>query len=331
MSSTGLRTTIVTGASGHLGANLVRGLLAQGRTVAALVHEDRRGLVGMDVETRAGDVRDAASLRHAFEDADVVYHCAGYVTIESGDWPRLHAINVEGTRNVVEACRANRVRRLVHFSSIEALVETPLDVPVDEQRPLVDSRTGTLYARSKSAGEAIVRQALAEGLDAIVLNPTAVIGPHDYRLTPCNAGLLALCGGRLPALVEGGFNWVDVRDVATSAIRAEERSPAGRRYILGGRWASLRELAALAHEINGARVPRWICPMWLARLAAPLVTSWCALAGQRALLTGSGLRPLRGNRHISHALAERELGHQPRPLRDTMTDTWHWFEEHHPT
>ena len=299
--------------------------------MAALVREDHRGLSGLDVEVRLGDVRDADSLRRAFRDAEVVYHCAGYVSIAADDWPRLLAINVEGTRHVVEACRANGVRRLVHFSSIEALVDTPLDLPVDEGRPLVGQPKVSPYARSKAAGEAIVRQAIAQDLDAIILNPTAMIGPHDYRRSYSNAGLLVMCGGRLPALVEGGFNWVDVRDVASGAICAEEQAPAGRRYILGGHGASVQDLAMLAHEINGARVPGLVCPMWLARLAAPLVTAWCAVTGGRALLTSAGLRPLRGNQHISHALAERELGYRPRPLRDTVADTLRWFEEHDPT
>jgi dihydroflavonol-4-reductase len=326
-----LAKTVVTGASGHLGANLVRELLTSGRTVAALVREDRRGLVGLDVEVRSGDVRDAGSLRRAFRDAEVVYHCAGYVSIAADDWPRLRAVNVEGTRNVVDACRASGVRRLVHFSSIEALVDTPHDLPVDESRPLVGQHAASLYACSKAAGEAIVRQAAAQGQDVVILNPTAIIGPHDYRRSYSNAGLLAMCGGRLPALVEGSFNWVDVRDAAAGAIRAEEQAPAGRRYILGGHGASVQELAMLAHEINGVRVPRLVCPMWLARLAAPLVAAWCAVTGRRALLTSAGLRPLRGNRHISHALAERELGYRPRPLRDTVADTLRWFKEHDPT
>jgi dihydroflavonol-4-reductase len=175
-----------------------------------------------------------------------------------------------------------------------------------------------------------VRQAIDQGLDAVILNPTAMIGPYDCRLSYCNAGLLAMCGGRLPALIEGGFDWVDVRDVAESAIRAAEDAPAGRRYILGGHWASVRDLARLAHEITGARVPRWVCPMGLARLAAPLVAAWAGMTGRRALLTGAGLQPLRGNRRISHALAEHELGHRSRPLRDTVADTLRWFEEHRP-
>jgi dihydroflavonol-4-reductase len=326
-----LATTVVTGASGHLGANLVRDLLARGRTVVALVREDRRGLASLDVEVRSGDIRDTDSLRRAFSDAEVVYHCAAYVSISGSDWPRLKSVNVDGTQHVVEACRASGVRRLVHFSSIEALVDTPLDLPVDEARPLLGQHAGSPYARSKAAGEAIVQQAAAQGLDAIILNPTAMIGPHDYRRSYSNAGLLTMCGGRLPALVEGGFNWVDVRDVATGAIHAEEQAAAGRRYILGGHWASVQELARLAHDINGARVPGLVCPMWLARLAAPLVTTWCAVTGRRALLTSAGLRPLRGNRHISHALAERELGYRPRPLRDSVADTLHWFEEQDPT
>jgi dihydroflavonol-4-reductase len=331
---------VVTGAAGHLGATLVRALRARGQEVRALVHCDRRALDGLDVELVWGDLSDEGSLRRAFAGADLVYHTAAYISILSDEHQRLQEVNVRGVRNVVEACLSSGVRRLVHISSIEALESKPLGVPVDESRPLVQSGAfgsngvvrpmaygnSSPYACSKAAGERQVRQGMARGLDAVVIYPTAIVGPYDYRQGFPNSGLLAICEGKFWALVEGGFNWVDVRDVADGALRAGEQAPAGARYILSGHWASLHDLAELAWEIRGTPVPRLVFPLWLGRIGAPFVTAACRLAGRRPLYTSEALRPLGDNRYFSHGRATRELGYQPRPLRDTVVDTLQWFE-----
>ena len=338
-----MAVVVVTGAAGHLGATLVRALLARGQQVRALVHHDRRALDGLDVEIVQGDLADEDSLRRAFTGADLVYHTAAYISILRHERHRLHEVNVRGARNVVEACLSGGVRRLVHVSSIEVLESEPSSTPVDESRPLVHSGTfaredvGTMpepagretsspYAHSKAAGERQVREGMARGLDAVVVYPTAIVGPHDYRQGFPNAGLLAICEGRLWALVDGGFDWVDVRDVADGALRAGEQAAAGASYILSGHWASLHDLAKLAGEISVTPVPRLVFPLWAARIGAPFVVAASRLAGRRPLYTSEALRPLDGNRSISHERATRELGYQPRPLRETIVDTLQWFE-----
>ena len=226
----------VTGATGHIGVNLVRALLKEKRQVRALVHSNRQGLDGLDVELVQGDVGDPYSLYRAFAGADVVYHLAAIISLSMNDWPAVEAVNVIGTRNVVEACLKCGVRRLVHFSSVHALVQEPFHIPVDELRPLVDNQGCPPYDRSKAAGEREVRQGIEQGLDAVILNPTAVIGPYDYRLSHFGEALLAMARGKLPALVQGGFNWVDVRDVVAGAISAEERAPIGAKYLFSGNY-----------------------------------------------------------------------------------------------
>jgi dihydroflavonol-4-reductase len=321
-----MAAVVVTGAAGHVGANLVRMLLDRGQHVRALVHRDQRALDGLDVQIVAADVQDPDSLLRAFAGAELVYHAAGYISISTDEWPRLEAVNILGTRNVVEACLQRGVRRLVHFNSIETLLPAPSNGPVDESCLAFESRRQTPYARSKAAGEEEVRQGLARGLDAIILYPSAILGPHDYRLGFPNQGLLAIASGELWALIDGGFDWVDVRDVVDGALRAAARAPSGARYILSGHWASLRDLAELAHEINGVVVPRLVFPMWMARIGAPFAVALNRLKGGRPLYTTASLKPLAGNHRISHARAARDLDYQPRPLRRTVTETWQWLE-----
>jgi dihydroflavonol-4-reductase len=272
-------------------------------------------------------VGDRASLRRAFQGAQVVYHAAAHISIVRNEWPLLERTNVQGTRNVVDAVQDCGVRRLIHFSSIHALEQGPLDQPLDESRSLVISPHAALYDRTKAMGEAEVRRAVEQGLDATILYPTAIIGPYDWRPSHMGDVLLALCRRRLPALVRGGFDWVDVRDVVAGALQAENLAPAGARYLLSGQWVSIQGLARQIEQLAGVRAPRVIAPLALARLGAPLATWYGRCCGRRPLFTPDALQALDSNHTISHERATRELGYQPRPFRETLRDTLAWFAQ----
>lgn len=318
---------MVTGASGHVGANLVRALLAQGRRVRCLIHYDRRAIDGLEVEIVEGDVCDRVSLCRAFAGADVVYHLAGHISISMADWSLVERINVTGAGNVVEACLSCGVHRLVHFSSIHAFSQEPLDCTLDELRSAVDSRHCPPYDRSKAAGELEIRRGIERGLDAIIINPTAIIGPYDYKPSHFGEALLAMAQRKLPALVEGGFDWVDVRDVVEGAIRAEKKAPTGSRYLLSGHWVALRDVAVQVAEVVGIAPPHLTLPLGLAYLGVPFSAAYSRLTGKRPLYTTASLKAMRSNRCISHEKATRELGYQPRLFRETLVDTLSWFEE----
>jgi dihydroflavonol-4-reductase len=317
---------LVTGASGHVGANLVRSLLAQGQQVRTLVHHDRRALEGLDVEVVEGDIGSPDALDGALAGVDVVYHTAAHISLRMDDWPLTRYVNVHGTRNVVEACLRARVVRLVHFSSIHALDHMAQAGTVDETCPLVDDHCPP-YDRSKAAGEREVQEGIARGLDAVIIRPTAVIGPYDFRPSHLGQVLLALARGTMPALVTGGFDWVDVRDVVTGAIRAAERAPAGACYLLSGHWVSVVNLAAAVERLTGRPAPRFVCPMSLARIGAPFASAFAWLTGTRPLFTSVSLRALRLTCPVSHEKAGRDLEYEPRPFADTIADTLAWFGE----
>ena len=317
----------ITGATGHVGATLARTLLSRGYTVRAIVHRGGAWLDGMPVQKVDGDVGDEKSLLPAFDHADVVFHTAARISITRADTAAVNAVNFTGTRNVIAAFRKSGAKRLVHFSSIEALDAQPLDTPLDEERPFVPAQIGSPYALSKAAAETEVRAAMASGMDAIILNPTAIIGPFDVRPSLLGQAVISFAQGRIPALVEGGFDWVDVRDVAEAAVAAAERAPAGGRYIIGGRWASMKELAELVCAAAGSRVPRLMCPFPLAQAWAPVSTGFCRITGKPPLFTTYTLRVLRGNRSVNHEKATRDFGYAPRDLQRTVRETLLWFKE----
>jgi len=318
---------VVTGASGHLGINLTRALLSRGYAVRGLTHIQSRGLKDLDIDLIDGDVCNLDSLIKAFEGADVVFHLAAHISILMSDWTRCEAININGTRNVIEASIRNKVKRLVHFSTVHALQSKPDDTPIDESRPFVDSRSTPPYDRSKAEGEKLVRSAVKNGMDAVIINPTGIIGPYDYYPSHFGEALIQFATGKVPMLIEGGFNWVDARDVADAAIRAQEIAPAGSNYLISGHWLSVKGSAKLVEEITGTKAPALVCPMAFARLGAPLVTAFSQATGKRPLFTAASLNALASNRRISHAKATREIGYQPRPIRETFADTLTWFRE----
>jgi dihydroflavonol-4-reductase len=318
-------TIVVTGACGHIGANLVRALIDSGRPVRSLVHVHDRGIDGLDIELVRGDVCDPESLCRAFRDAEVVYHLAGCISLSMKDWSKLEAINVIGTRNVVDACLKTGVKRLVHFSSIHAFQQEPFSVPVDELRALKESPDFPPYDRSKALGEIEVRRGIENGLDAVILNPTAVVGPHDYEPSYLGRAILDMARHKLPALVTGGYDWVDVRDVVSGAVTAEKKGICGARYILSGHWLSLGDIANMVTEITGTPPPRLTVPLWLARLGVPVVSVMSRLSGKTPLYTSFSLKAVESNRNMSHEKATRELGYHPRPFRETLTDTLQWF------
>ncbi|MGD8813453.1 MAG: NAD-dependent epimerase/dehydratase family protein [Anaerolineales bacterium] len=319
---------LVTGASGHLGANLVRTLLAQGRSVRALVHHDRRALEGLAIETINGDIQQIESMEEACAGCDVVYHLAAGISLRMRDRSQLQALNVQGTRNIVRACLDQGVRRLIHVSSIHALQSKPMDTPMDEDRPLVGEDHAMPYDLSKAMAEREIQSGIEAGLDSVIINPTGIIGPHDHKPSHFGTVLIAMGFRKLPALIRGGFNWVDARDVCIGAMQAESAAPRGSRFILSGHWVSVREIAQQVEEICGVPAPGFVAPMWLAILGLPFAPLLFRMGADRSLYSWPALCSLRANPRVSHAKASRELGYQPRPIKETLRDTLHWFQEH---
>ena len=319
-------TTVVTGASGHVGVNLVGTLIDKKRRVRALIHEHRQSLVGMAIDTVIGDVCDLDSLCSAFTGAEIVYHLAAQVSLSKDDWPLLEAVNVVGTRNVVKACLICGVHRLVYFSSIEALEPEPLDIPINESRPWVDHNSAP-YAWSKVLASREIFQGMTRGLNAIIISPTAIVGPNDYQLSKFGQVLLSLAHGNLPALVDSGYDWVDARDVAKYAIRAESQAYKGAHYLLAGHWVSLSDVASLVAEITGVPSPRLVLPLWVARIGVSVLNTLDRKNAKRPLYTSASIKALSNNNKVDCTKAICDLDYQPRPFRETIIDTLRWFEE----
>ncbi|MEI8254865.1 MAG: NAD-dependent epimerase/dehydratase family protein [Deltaproteobacteria bacterium] len=318
---------VVTGASGHLGANLVRELLARGRRVRVLVHKDTRALAGLPIERVDGDVLHPEAMTRAFEGAHTVFHLAAVISISGDRDGRVERVNVHGAANAASAARRAGVKRFVHCSSIHAFDLYRGGARVDELSPRAIRPEAFDYDRSKNRGEQGVRREIEQGLDAVIVNPTGVMGPLDFGPSRMGRVLLDLYNRRLPSLVDGGFDWVDVRDVIAGLLAAETRGRTGENYILGGGYRSVPELAAIARSITGVPLPRIASPRWLAKVGVPFALGYGRIAGKEPLFTFESLDTLGLSRTIDVNKAKVELGHAPRPLEDTIRDSYRWFAE----
>jgi dihydroflavonol-4-reductase len=315
----------ITGGTGHIGANMVRALLAKGWSVRALIHEDARSVEGLPIVPVPGDVEDPGTLAPLFEGVDLAFHLAGHITLQKSEAAHAFAVNVEGTRNVMQACRKAGVPRVVHFSSIHAYDDRTGLGPIDEDRgPMVDPRR-PLYGLSKAAGEKVVLEAVANGLDAVIVNPTGVLGPNDYKGSRMGRLLASMASGAMPIVPRAGYDWVDARDVAAGAILAAQRGRTGQRYILAGSWASLDDLGRLVDEAQGLPRTRLKVPLWAAWMGVPFDTVKCLFSGKDPQVTPDSIKVLYGESRVTYGKAAIELGYAPRSLQRTVDDTISWM------
>jgi dihydroflavonol-4-reductase len=318
--------TLVTGATGLVGNNIVRRLLAEGSAVRVLTREnaDPRPLAGLDVQIAHGDVRDPQAIARAVQGTSCVVHAAGYVHIGWHGWDRARAINVEGTRHVAQAARAQGVK-LVHVSSLDALGSATRQRPADEETAPVG---GVLcpYVVTKREAEQVIFELVAEGLDARIVNPGFVVGPYDWKPSSGRMLLSVAKGWGLFAPL-GANSYCDVRDVASGVLAAAGRGQPGRRYILGGEVLTYFQAWRVFADVTGGTPP--VFPLGpFNRMAAGYFGDFVAkLTGHEPDVNSAATAISAQMRNFSSARAEQELGYRPRPLREAAADAWTWFRQ----
>jgi len=317
----------VTGASGRLGCALVRALLERGDSVRAL--ELGLGtppsLEGLEVELVHGDVLDREAVEKLVTGAEQLYHIAAKVDLDRDRDGSVWAVNVEGTRNIAKACLAHGTR-LVHCSSHHALVLAPLSEPLDETKPLALQHKCD-YHRSKAHGEQLIHDMVRDtNLNAVVINPGTLTGPHDYEPSMLGRSLIDLYHGRLPALMNAVTDCADARDVAAGAIAAAEKGRRGERYLLTGRAIGMRELSDIWAEITGVKMPRVNLPLWVGWAMVPFTLGAARLAGRKPLFTPNMLRASVSNDVIRCDKARNELGYATRSIDESLADAFAFFK-----
>jgi dihydroflavonol-4-reductase len=316
----------VTGASGHIGNNVCRELLNRGHQVTALVRQDTTALNGLNVECISGDVSDKDSLDILLHDADAVCHVAGLISISGSQKGLVQEINIRGTENVIESAIKNKVKNMVHLSSVHAHQSPGVDGVMDEQSPYSTAKNSA-YDLSKATAEVLVINAREKGLSTTILNPTAVIGPSDFKPSLTGKLILRLCKRQIPALTPLGFNWVDVRDVSWAVAESIDHGIENEKMIISGNWHSFAEFAKIVEQISGTKAPRFVSPFWLSKMGVPMISLYSKIAQKEPLYTYESIEVIQhGCKNISSARAVELLNHKARPLNETLRDSVAWFK-----
>jgi dihydroflavonol-4-reductase len=321
------RPILVTGATGLVGNNVVRRLLADGAAVRVLVRSTsaKREFEGLDIDVMQGDITDAASLGRACEGVSAVVHSAGYVQLGRTQLDIHRAINVEGTRNVVAAAQAVGAK-LVHVSSCDALgVRTATEAADEETEP--DGQLRVPYAITKREAELVVLDAVARGLNATIVNPGFMLGPWDWKPSSGRM-LLEVSRGRGMFAPRGYFSVCDVRDVADGIVAALERGKAGRRYILAGTTMRYVDAWRLFADVTGARKPLMAIGPLIAKVAGWTGDAIGRVRGHEVDVNSGALALAALPKNYSIARAQAELGYRHRPVRESAEAAWEWFKEY---
>ncbi len=324
-------TVLVTGAAGFVGSAVVRRMLGRGYAVRALVRQtsDRRNIDGLEVETVVGDLTDRASLVDALRGCTGLCHVAAAYRLWVPDPAPMFRVNVDGTRDLLEAAAEAGVERIVYTSSVATLGILPGGAPADEDTPAAFADMIGPYKQSKFRAEELVRRLIASrSLPVVIVNPSTPIGPGDVRPTPTGRMIVEAAAGRMPAYVDTGLNVVHVDDVAEGHVLAFEKGDVGERYVLGGEDMALKDILAAIARITGGRPPRLSIPHDLILPIAYAAEAWARLGGRgEPFVTVDGLRMAKKKMFFSSAKARRALGYAPRPAVEALSDAVAWFRD----
>jgi len=322
---------LVTGATGFIGSAVARALIAAGTEVRVLVRSgsDLRALDGLQVESVLGDLCDPASLRSALTGCQQLYHVAAHYALWARDPSVFYAVNVDGTKMLMEAAQDVGIERIVYTSSVAAIgVPKAGEVANEETQSSLEHMIGD-YKRSKYLAEQEVLQSAKAGLPVVIVNPSAPIGVCDVKPTPTGQIVVDFMKGRIPAYMETGMNLVDVEDVAVGHLRAMERGRIGERYILGNRNLMLRDIFEMLSVITGVKAPTIKLPRGLV-LPLAHINKWIAdyVTHQTPRIPLEGVRMAKYLMHYDCSKAIRELDLPQTPVEVALEKAVRWFRDH---
>ena len=320
---------LITGSSGHVGSNLIRKLHEQNYTIRCIDFDgDHRAYEGYDVEIMKGDITDRDSLHPIFEDVDVVFHTAALINLDRRFRKAIEVVNIEGTRIVCDVALEQGVQKLIHFSSVDAFYRFPIDEPLLEDRKLIEDEKGMPYDYSKAEGQRIVYDYCEKGLNASVIHPTSIVGPNDFKPGLPMQAFVDMANGKRKLMPNWGYNFIDVRDLCDAAISAVENGKTGQNYIIGGEYHMYLYIGELIGKQLGKKVVYGALPEFVTYLPLPFEYIRALFTNKPRVLTLDAIHTAQtGNKIVPSTLARKELGHNPRPVEETIFDTIDFFQK----
>jgi dihydroflavonol-4-reductase len=322
--------TFITGATGFIGASIVRELLKDGREVRALVRtgSDTSNLAGLDVELWQGDLRDHSGLERGLKGCDVLYHAAADYRLWTRDPAEMYRINVDGTAAILEAALSNSLSRVVYTSSVGTLGNPGDGTPGDEATPVSLGDMVGHYKKSKFLAEREAEKFVARGLPLVIVNPSTPVGPLDIKPTPTGKIIVDFLNRKMPAYLDTGLNIIAVEDCARGHILAEQKGLIGQKYILGNANLTLREIFKMLAELTGLSAPKVRLPYTPILLAAYINEGLSKITGKEPLIPLAGVQMAAKFMYFDQSRAVRELMLPQTPVREALQRAVEWFRQH---
>ncbi len=321
--------TFITGATGFIGASIVRELLRDGREVRALVRKgsDTSNLAGLDLELWQGDLRDSAGLMQGLKGCDVLYHAAADYRLWTREPAEMYRINVDGTVAVLEAALENGLARVVYTSSVGTLGNPGDGTPGNEATPVSLADMVGHYKKSKFLAEREAERFVARGLPLVIVNPSTPVGPLDIKPTPTGKIIVDFLNRRMPAYLDTGLNIIAVEDCARGHVLAEQKGQVGRKYILGNTNLTLREIFATLAGITGLPAPKVRLPYTPILLAAYINEGISKITGREPLIPLAGVQMAAKFMYFDPSRAVRDLGLPQTPIAEALQRAVEWFRQ----
>lgn len=317
---------IVSGCTGHLGLNLIKHLLSEGKTVKAIAlnGENTERIAKDGVEVVFGDVTDREFVFSQVEKDCVFFHLAGIIDITTGNKDKIFEVNVNGTKNVADACLAKGAK-LVYTSSVHVIPPAKKGRVMSEPYQLNPDKVVGDYAKSKTIATKYVFEKCKEGLDAVVLFPAGIIGPSDDKISSLGQLVLDIANRKIRTRVTGGYNFVDVRDVAQGVAAAAEKGKSGEGYILSGNEVTIDEIFKI---VNGYLKRTGFVPMLatgFVKIFSSIAEAYYRVRGLKPLFTKYSLYTITSNHSFSNQKAVIDLAFSARPASESIIDALNWF------
>ena len=326
-----MKNCIVTGGTGHIGNVLIKKLLKNNYKVTAILlpNEDITPLKGLDINIVYGDVCDRKFIFETLKGDITVFHLAGIINIGTTNIEKVYQVNVEGTKNVVDACVENKVNKLIYTSSVH-IIEPVKNKVLTEPEVFDDNKIIGDYAKTKCIATKYVMESCNRGLNAIVVYPSGVIGPCDYKISELGQVIIDYINNKLFAYVKGGYNFVDVRDVANGIIKAAEKGKGKNGYILSGYTITLKELFTILNKKIGKKTFPTKIALWFAKMFAKLSDYYYKIRNKKPVFSSYSLYTLNSNSNFSCEKAKQELGYTIRTTEQSIFDAIDWFKKYKP-
>ena len=320
---------LITGGSGHVGANLVRELSSRGYEVRCIDFDnDHRAFEGFNVELVKGNITDISTLDNAFKDVEVVFHTAAVISLDRKDKDLIRSVNVGGTENVCEMSLRHGVKKLIHFSSVDAFVREPLEDPLYENRSLVTDPNAVPYDLSKADAQRIVLEYCDKGLNASIIHPSGIFGPNDFKPSLFGQEFINIANGKRPYSINVGYDYVDVRDLCKTSVDCIDKGEIKQNYIVGGNYMDFVYMSEVMSEILNKKLIRSTLPFGFIYMSLPGSYMSSLIKKTPRAITMDSIHTIKvQNKNIPSSLSREKLNHNPRPVEETIQDTIEFFQK----